>query len=144
MNLKRANIASKIVKYRLLDQLKQHPTLSDVQLIGGDIDSFFLRLQSQHSLNEIWRSLPNFDSSNYAPTHPLHSNRNKAHLGCSKGEACGRRITSFIALSPKMYNFVLDHDTSELNNRVKGIKSYKKHTHMNYINKRTANIYSSA
>ena len=120
--------ASKIVMYRLLDQLKSHPTLSDVQLIGGDTDSFFLRLQSPYSLDEIWRSLSNFDSSNYPLTHPLHSNTNKARLGCFKDEACGRRITSFVALSPKMYSFVVDHDTSELNNRVKGIKTYKKHT----------------
>ena len=118
--------ASKIMMYRLLDQLKQHPALSEVQLIGGDTDSFFLLLQSSVSLSEIWRSITNFDSSNFPPTHTLFSNNNKARLGCFKDETCGRRITSFIALSPKMYSFVVDNDASTLNNRVKGIKSYKK------------------
>ncbi|MEL7520384.1 MAG: hypothetical protein AAGJ80_01980, partial [Cyanobacteria bacterium J06553_1] len=40
----------------------------------------------------------------------------------------GRHITSFVALSTKMYSFVVDNDTSQLNNKVKGIKSYKKHS----------------
>ena len=119
---------SKIIMYRLLDQLKREPTITNVDLIGGDTDSFFLRLTSPLPLEDIWRALPNFDSSNYPPTHPLHSNANKARLGCFKDEACGRHITSFIALSPKMYSFVVDNDTSTLNNRVKGIKSYKKHS----------------
>ena len=125
---------SKIIMYRLLNQLKHHPTITDVQLIGGDTDSFFLRLQSSCSLDDIWRSLSNFDASNYPPTHPLYSIINKARLGCFKDEACGRHITSFIALSPKMYSYVVDSNTSQLNNRVKGIKSYKKNslTHQLY------------
>ncbi|MEL7522373.1 MAG: DNA polymerase, partial [Cyanobacteria bacterium J06553_1] len=111
---------SKIIMYRLLNQLKEHPVLSKVELIGGDTDSFFLRFQSPLPLEDVWRSMPNFDSSNYPPTHPLHSNTNKARLGCFKDEACGRHITSFVALSPKMYSFVVDNDTSQLNNKVKG------------------------
>ena len=116
---------SKVIMYQLFDQMRAHPTIDSVQLIGGDTDSFFLKLHSSHSLDAIWRSFNNLDTSNYPTTHLLFSNKNKARLGCFKDETCGRTITSFIALSPKMYSFVTDSDANACS-RAKGVKGYKK------------------
>ena len=115
---------SKLTMYDLLEQFRTNPKINNTRLIGGDTDSFFMLMQTPHDMNTILQSFPNFDASNYSRTHPLFSNKNKAQLGCFKDEACGQSITSFIALSPKMYSYKLNNDSTH--NRTKGVKSYKK------------------
>ena len=127
---------SKVIMYKLFDQWKQNPMCEQVQLIGGDTDSFFLKVVSPHDRNTILKSFesyPNlidptakgiFDSSNYPKTHPLYSETNKSRLGCFKDEVCGRTITEFICLSPKMYSYELADHTGD--RRAKGVKKYKK------------------
>ena len=46
------------------------------------------------------------DSSNYPRDHPLHSDRNKARLGCVKDESAGRAFAEIIMLRPKSYSFI--------------------------------------
>jgi hypothetical protein len=45
------------------------------------------------------------DSSNYPTTHPLHSNKYKAQLGCVKDESAGCYYKEWLLLRPKLYSF---------------------------------------
>src|SRR5271156_6053059 len=43
-------------------------------------------------------------SSNYPTSHPLHSNKYKAHLGCLKDEVEGEMLVEAVLLKPKCYS----------------------------------------
>ena len=97
---------SKVVMYKLFDAWKENTLCDNVQLIGGDTDSFFMEIESSYDRDTILKSMSHiFDSSNYPPSHPLYSEVNKARLGCFKDEAAGEEIEEFICLSPKSYSY---------------------------------------
>ena len=99
---------SKLEMYNLYYKiLRKCPLINQVELVGGDTDSFFLALHTgkEVSLESILRNLGQyFDSSNYPQDHPLYSVANKAKLGCFKDEAAGKVIEEMFLLRPKMYS----------------------------------------
>ena len=57
------------------------PLIKNLQLVGGDTDSFFLAIttDSKHSLHDVFNTMTDqIDTSNYPTDHPLFSNNNKA------------------------------------------------------------------
>ena len=115
---------SKLEMYHLYYKiLKTCPLIHDVELLGGDTDSFQLRfiMNEKIHFDEVKKYLrPYFDSSNYPTDHPLFSNENKAKLGCFKDECAGREIEEMILLRPKMYSIKFK-DSSDSIKRAKGI-----------------------
>ena len=81
---------SKLIMYRLRynhltrysDELK-----GCITVIAGDTDSYFLELTdiTTSKLLEVMERDNLLDSSNYPREHPLFSLKNKAKLGCVKG-----------------------------------------------------------
>ena len=115
---------SKLLMYQLYyDILPSCPLIHKIQLLGGDTDSFFLKLTMNHDTTnaDILTNLKQYvDFSNYPPTHQLHSDENKARLECFKDEAAGREIEEVILLRPKMYSIKFKDDVKEIK-RAKGI-----------------------
>ena len=115
---------SKLEMYRLYyNTWKTHPLIQQVELIGGDTDSFQLAVTVEKSItrNDVLTYLrPYFDSSNYPKDHPLYSTANKARLGCFKDECAGSDINEIIALKPKMYSIDFKESSKEIK-RAKGI-----------------------
>ena len=115
---------SKLAMYKLFYQtLPQCSLIHNLELIGGDTDSFFLSLtvDAQTSSSDVLKSLESFvDFSNYPTDHPLFSNVNKAKLGCFKDECAGREIKEMILLKPKMYSIKIEDHNDEIK-RAKGV-----------------------
>ena len=115
---------SKHAMYTLFyETLPSCPLIHNIRLLGGDTDSFFLQLTvEQHTtVGDILTNMRQYvDFSNYPPTHPLHSNQNKAKLGCFKDELAGREIEEMILLRPKMYSIKVKGEDGEIK-RAKGI-----------------------
>ena len=115
---------SKLAMYKLFyETLPTCPLIHDIKLLGGDTDSFFLSLTvEQHitSADILSNMKQHVDFSNYPPSHHLHSNINKAKLGCFKDEVAGREIEEMILLRPKMYSIKLKGEEFGIR-RAKGI-----------------------
>ena len=115
---------SKLTMYNLFYKtLKQCPLINDLTLLGGDTDSFFLELVTDPHItqNDILKNLEEFvDFSNYPPTHPLYTCKNKAKLGCFKDECGGTEISEIVLLRPKMYSIKTKGEKMEIK-RAKGI-----------------------
>ena len=103
--------------------LPQCPLIKHISLVGGDTDSFFLSITTDINitLSDVFNSLSqHIDTSNYPPSHPLYSTRNKARLGCFKDETAGQELSEMILLRPKMYS--MQYKDSDTNiKRAKGI-----------------------
>ena len=117
------------------------PLISDVKLLAGDTDSFFLQMRvrkveaaideeveqgrrrqltsARDKVFHVWRD--QLDSSNYPPEHPLFSERNKARLLCFKDETGGRAIEEMVFLRPKMYSLKFKDTAGGCIKRAKGI-----------------------
>ena len=121
---------SKLAMYNLFYSiLPSSPLIHDIKLLGGDTDSFFLQLTIDHDKThaDILQSMKDMvDFSNYPTTHPLHSTRNKARLGCFKDELAGEEIEEMILLRPKMYSMKVKNDTDNERNSIKRAKGIGK------------------
>ena len=99
---------SKLEMYRLYyETLSECPLIKDIELVGGDTDSFFAAIHTDKhvAIDSVFKSLSHtFDSSNYPQNHPLFCTANKARLGCFKDETGGGVIEEMILLRPKMYS----------------------------------------
>ena len=130
---------SKLIMYKLYyEKLKPHHLIKDVYVAGGDTDSLFLEIQTNHDIDlyhDILLPLTNtsLDTSNYTPGHFMHSNDHRAELGYFKDETAGHIITEMILLKPKMYSIETLNMTKDVR-RAKGIKRsvVKKFTHKKY------------
>ena len=130
---------SKLTMYTLFYKtLKQCPLINNLTLLGGDTDSFFLELTVDEHItqNDVLDNLKeHVDFSNYPPSHPLFSSKNKAKLGCFKDECAGRTISEIIMLKPKMYSIKLEDEEDGIK-RAKGISRaiVKNMRHEEYLN----------
>ena len=109
---------SKLTMFKLFyEKLPQCPLIKNIQLLGGDTDSFFLSLtvESNITANDVLKSLESIvDFSNYPINHPLYSSQNKARLGCFKDECAGTEIDEIILLRPKMCSIKLKHSDNNI------------------------------
>ena len=118
---------SKLEMYHLYYKiLPQCPLIKQLQLVGGDTDSFFLTIATDTNitLTDVFNSLAQYiDTSNYPPSHPLYSTVNKAKLGCFKDETAGQTLEEMILLRPKMYSMKYKHSNTCIK-RAKGISKH--------------------
>ena len=96
---------------------------SRASLLFTDTDSLMYELKTEDFYKDIKDDIwGNFDTSDYPPDHPsgILTGINKKVIGKFKDEACGRQITHFVGLRPKLYSFKLDNDEVK---KCKGVKS---------------------
>ena len=126
---------AKLEMYKLYyDIIKKCKCVKNVELLGGDTDSFFLAITTNKSIeiDDIFKELsPYFDSSNYPQNHPLYSISNKARLGCFKDETGGQEIEEMILLKPKMYSIKYKNKENGIK-RAKGISKSVVHRMNHY------------
>ena len=74
------------------------------QLLYTDTDSLLLQVQTEEVFRDMASQAELYDTSDYQPEHPLHSNANKKMLRKMKDECAGRPIAEYVGLRPKMYS----------------------------------------
>ena len=90
------------------------------ELLYTDTDSLLLEIFTNDVYSDMKQNSMYYDTSDYPQVHELYSEENKKVLGKMKDECCGRLITEYVGLRPKMYSILED---SEKNIRkAKGVK----------------------
>ncbi|KAJ1520397.1 hypothetical protein ONE63_003532 [Megalurothrips usitatus] len=77
----------------------------NLKLLATDTDSLIYEVKTLDVYYDMSQMISYFDTSDYPPDHPLHSNQNKKMFGKFKDEMNGVPIRSFTELRPKMYAF---------------------------------------
>ena len=90
----------------------------DVKLCYTDTDSVIIQVDTNDLYKDMLKHADLYDTSNYAPGHPLYSDQNKKVIGKFKDELGGKVMTEFIGIRPKMYSYV-GEDSGK---RAKGVK----------------------
>ena len=96
---------------------------SRASLLFTDTDSLMYELKTEDFYKDIKDDILNhFDTSDISQNHPsgILTGINKKVIGKFKDEACGKQITHFVGLRPKLYSFKLDSDVVK---KCKGVKS---------------------
>ena len=96
---------------------------SRAALLFTDTDSLMYELKTEDFYKDIKDDiLDHFDTSDIPHNHPsgILTGINKKVIGKFKDEACGKQITHFVGLRPKLYSFKLDDYEVK---KCKGIKS---------------------
>lgn len=87
-----------------------------------DTDCFIFSF-NDHSFAPYLKQFPQFfDLSDYPQTHELFNQRNKKVPGVFKDELCGKNISEFVALTPKVYAYKI-YETDEEEKKAKGVLS---------------------
>jgi len=73
-----------------------------------DTDSYFLTIFSDDIYKEFEKISNFLDTSNYDPSHPLYSLKNKGRLLCVKDEFGGKPLSEAIFIKSKCYSIVTD------------------------------------
>ena len=79
---------------------------SDARLLFTDTDSLCYEVLTEDIYQDMAASIELYDTSDYPPTHPLHSLTNKKIIGKMKDELAGQPATEFVGLKPKMYSIL--------------------------------------
>ena len=82
----------------------------NAKLMFTDTDSLCYELICENVYSDMMRDLDLYDTSDYPPSHPLHSQKNKKVLGKFKDETNGIPIHAFVGLRSKMYALKLPDD----------------------------------
>ena len=96
---------------------------SRASLLFTDTDSLMYEIKTEDFYKDIKDVILNhFDTSDIPQNHPsgILTGINKKVIGKFKDEACGKQITHFVGLRPKLYSFKLDNDVVK---KCKGVKS---------------------
>jgi hypothetical protein len=90
-----------------------------LKMLMTDTDSFVYRVETANIYADMLGDIDLYDTSDYNPNDPLHSNANKKVLGKMKDELPHAFIRSFVGLRSKMYSI----ETSEKTvvKRAKGV-----------------------
>ena len=75
------------------------------RLCFTDTDSLLYAIKTEDIYEDMLSHADRYDTSDYPPEHPLHSNTNKKVLGKMKDETAGKPISEFVGLRAKMYSF---------------------------------------
>ena len=87
-----------------------------------DTDSFIIHIKTGDFYEDIADDVKNrYDTSNYEVDRPLPKGMNKKAIGLMKVELSGKIKIEFVALRPKTYSYLTDHDKN-----VKKAKGTKK------------------
>lgn len=106
---------------------------NNAELLFTDTDSLMYEIKTEDVYEDIKNDLDKFDTSDFPKDHILFSEVNKKVIGKFKDEACGKQITEFVGLRPKLYSFKFEDKGSNVEvKKAKGvtksvIKSSLKH-----------------
>ena len=89
-----------------------------IRLLYTDTDSLIVKVDTEDVYGDMALNADLYDTSNYAPGHPLYSDQNKKIIGKFKDELGGKVMTEFIGLRPKMYSYTGE----DSDKRAKGVK----------------------
>ena len=93
------------------------------ELLFTDTDSLMYLIQTDDFFLDIKKDVKRkFDTSGYPVVHPsgIKTGVNKKVVGNFKDEACGKQITRFVGLRPKLYSFKVEEE-GEIR-KAKGVK----------------------
>ena len=90
----------------------------NVRLLYTDTDNLIVKVDTEDIYADMSLNADLYDTSNYAPGHPLYSDENKKIIGKFKDELGGKVMTEFIGIRPKMFSYVGE----ESGKRAKGVK----------------------
>ena len=112
---------SKILMYEFWYDYMKPKYNDNIRLCYMDTDSFIMNIKTNDFYKDISDDVDNrFDTSNYEVKRPLPIGKNKKVIGLMKDELRGEIITEFIALRPKTYSYLTDHD--KIDKKAKGTK----------------------
>ena len=97
-----------------------------IQLLATDTDSFILSLQTDDLTKDFYQLREHFDFSNFPPSHPLYSTKNKAVPGFMKVEYGPRVMEEFCGLRSKLYGIRFRREEEEEEVAVKKAKGVKR------------------
>ena len=80
----------------------------EAKLLFTDTDSLCYEIKTNNIYADIASHIDFYDTSDYPPTHPLHSTVNKKVLGKMKDECAGAVVEEFVGLRSKMYSLMFD------------------------------------
>ena len=75
-----------------------------------ETDSLLLDIETEDVYADKARHANFYDTSDYPPSHPLHSVKNKKVLGKMKDDMEGEPIAEVVCLRPKMYSILRADD----------------------------------
>ena len=81
------------------------------ELLFTDTDSLMYLIQTDDVYHDVGKDIKKkFDTCDYPENHPsgIKTGVNKKVIGKFKDEACGRQITHFVGLRPKLYTFKVE------------------------------------
>lgn len=116
---------SKLTMYEFHYEFMRPKYGNYARLLFTDTDSLFYEIQTDDFYEDMRRELDRFDTSNYDPSHPCYSTKNKQVLGKMKDETAGVPVKEFVGLKSKMYSVLVGDGTNI--KKAKGIgKSFVK------------------
>lgn len=129
---------SKLRMYRLqyveLQQYRQQFAGSEINIVAGDTDSFFLEVKGINLANQLlpqMRADGLLDTSNYPADSVLFSRQYENKIGLFKDESGGQdQYKEWIFLRPKCYSMLCEDDSST--HKAKGVTRRTKLTHAQY------------
>ena len=72
---------------------------------------FIVYIKAEHIYVDIAEDAKTrFDASNCELDRPLPRGKNKKIIGLTKDELCGKIMTEFVALRPKTYRYLTNHN----------------------------------
>jgi hypothetical protein len=106
------------------------PPATTLQVLAGDTDSFFVRVEGVTRLAFEQRlcELGYLDSSNFPSDHPLFSNDRRAKLGCVKNEYPNKCMQHMIFIRPKVYMLQAYEDARPTKITAKGVNRAARYT----------------
>ncbi|KAK7583979.1 hypothetical protein V9T40_004942 [Parthenolecanium corni] len=96
-----------------------------------DTDSFIFSFNDHSFAPYLQKYIHLFDLSDYPISHKLFDQSNRKVPGVFKDELCGKNISEFVALTPKVYAYKI-YETGEEKKKAKGVLSsiVKKELHI--------------
>jgi len=91
----------------------KHKYGDKAQLLYTDTDSLIYDIETDDVYADISDDVEaKFDTSEFSPNHPsgIPVGKNKKVVGVMKDEPCGKTITEFVGLRPKLYSYKVDEN----------------------------------
>jgi len=127
---------SKLTMYEFYyEYLKDHYG-DRCKLLFTDTDSLCCEIKTVDIYADMGRNLDMFDTSNFAPDHPLYSMQNHRVLGKMKSETGSLPPDEFVGMRAKNYSLNVPGAMSKCQKKVKGVQKHyvKKHVrHSHFI-----------
>ena len=95
-------------KLQMLSTFYELKDKFNLNLLATDTDSLMIEVFHEGSIEDLFKSVPKMDFSNYPKEHPLFSNEFNSQDGYIKDEFCGLVASEFVGLRPKVYSFMID------------------------------------